>query len=112
MVKFYSILTLYYIAAIIGVFFHRYFLQFIENDFKNNRALRIKKRWALAYSYGIGIWSVYMIHLMGESDLGGQDNSTCIYAIAGSLFLGVLLCAHIVVSLETPRKFHKKRKWK
>jgi len=110
--NFYLVLTLYYIAVIVSVLFHRYFSRFIESDFNNNRTLKIKRRWGIAYFYIMGFFSVYFIHFIGDTDLGWLNDHVLIAFIIGSIFVIILLYAHIIVSLESPKKFHKKRKWK
>lgn len=110
--EFYSHLVLYYFAVIVSVFLHRYFSKFIASDFQNNRSLKIKRRWGVAYFYGVGIWSIHVMHEMAKSDLGGWDNSTTIFTITGSIFLIFLWLCYIIVALESPKKSHKKRKWK
>ena len=112
MVNFYSILTLYYIAVITGIFFHCYFAKFIASDFQNNRSLRVKLRFTIAYYYIMGFFSIYFIHFTGDIDLGWLNDSILIVFIIGSIFFIIILYGYMTFSLEKPKTSHKKRKWK
>lgn len=106
-------LCLYYILFIMSVFLHRYFSKFIASDFLHNRTLKIKRRWTLVYYYLAGVfYNVYLINLMRKENLGELSNSRWIVVITISIFLIILGYCHIIVALESPKKFHKKRKWK
>ena len=110
MINIYLQLGLYYFAVIVGIFLHRYFSQFIASNFQNSRSLKIKRRWGIAYFYCIAIWCFYMIDLIGNSGSLLNDN---IFTLSMMASFGIILIyfAYIVVSLESPKKSHKKRKW-
>ena len=92
-------------------FLHRYFSKFIASEFLYNRTLKIKRHWGIPYFYAIGIWSVRMIDFVGDNSHVLAENLFNILIIL-SLFIITLWYCHIIYSLEVPKKFHKKRKWK
>lgn len=111
MINIYLQLGLYYFAVIVGIFLHRYFLTFIASDFQNNRSLKIKQRWGIAYFYAIMVFCIHMINVIGDS---GEllDDRIFTLSMMSSFAIFLLYFAHTAVSLESPKKFHKKRKWK
>jgi len=111
MINIYLQLGLYYFAVIVGIFLHRYFSQFIASDFQNNHSLKVKRRWGVAYFYGVGIWSIHVIHLMGSNSHRFEENLFNL-SIIPSVFLIILWHCYIIVALESPKKSHKKQKWK
>lgn len=112
MTSFYLLLGLYYFAAIIGVVLHRYFAQFTANDFKYNRTLKITRRLTIIYYYAIGFFSFYLINYIGDNDLGWLSDHVLAVLIIISIVLIIFLYGHIAFSLEAPKKFNKKRRWK
>lgn len=57
-------------------------------------------------------YNAYLINLMGKGNLGALSNSNYMIAIGISIFSIILWYCHIIYSLEVPKKFREKRKWK
>jgi len=117
MTHFNLLIGLYYFAAFIGIFLHRYFSRFIASDFQYGRTIRIKRYLTIGYYYLIGFYSFYLLHFMRDN----KKNLSVFYAervnvivpvIVVSILAIILLYGYMAFSLEAPKKFHKKRKWK
>lgn len=111
MTNFYPLLGLYYFAAIVGFLLHRYFSKFIASDFQNNRTLNIKRRLTIIYYYGTAIAGGIFVKFIGNNSTQIEENIFTL-SIIPSIAIILLCYFYLMVSLESPKKFHKKRKWK